>query len=353
MKKTHYRFPLVAASLLLLLFALWTGLGRLAWNFALRPVPIITHGPLMISGFLGTLIGIERAVALNKRWVYVGPILTALGGIGLVIQVPGSPLLITIGSLGLVAVFAIIVHEHTALYTVTMALGALTWAIGNVLWLAGLPIPNVVLWWAGFLILTIAGERLELSRLLTLSRGTLAVFTSLIGLHLVGLIVSNIVFDPGVRLTGISWFGLSLWLLTKDIARKTVRKEGLTRFIAICLLSGYIWLAVGGIIAMVVGGVTVGTLYDAMLHAVFVGFVMSMIFGHAPIIFPSILNVEIPFTSAFYSHLILLHLSLVIRIAGDLAGLITLRQWGGLLNVITLLLFLANTVASIIRGKYS
>jgi hypothetical protein len=30
------------------------------------------------------------------------------------------------------------------------------------------------------------------------------------------------------------------------MARRTVRAEGLTRFITVCLLSGYGWLAVGG-----------------------------------------------------------------------------------------------------------
>jgi hypothetical protein len=35
-----------------------------------------------------------------------------------------------------------------------------------------------------------------------------------------------------------------LGLATFDIARRTVRQSGVTRFIAVCLLSGYVWLGV-------------------------------------------------------------------------------------------------------------
>jgi hypothetical protein len=85
------------------------------------------------------------------------------------------------------------------------------------------------------------------------------------------------------------------------------------------------------------------------LHAVFVGFVIAMIFGHAPIIFPAILGAQIRFYPAFYAHLTLLHLSLALRIVGDLANLYDLRKWGGLLNGVAILLFLGMTAYSIFR----
>jgi hypothetical protein len=68
-----------------------------------------------------------------------------------------------------------------------------------------------------------------------------------------------------------------------------------------------------------------------------------MIFGHAPIIFPAVLGLPIAFHSAFYVHLVLLHLSLALRVSGDLLLWWPARQWGGLLNVVVVLLFLANT----------
>ncbi|RME44851.1 MAG: hypothetical protein D6796_11275 [Caldilineae bacterium] len=96
-----------------------------------------------------------------------------------------------------------------------------------------------------------------------------------------------------------------------------------------------------------------GPYYDAALHTVFVGFVLSMIFGHAPIIFPAVSGRAIPFSPRFYSHLALLHLSLVLRVAGDLGGSLPLRQWGGLLNVAAILLFLLNTALAVRRASPS
>ena len=51
---------------------------------------------------------------------------------------------------------------------------------------------------------------------------------------------------------GAALLALALWLLRQDIARRTVKDTGLTRFIAVCLLSGYAWLALAG--AIMLGG---------------------------------------------------------------------------------------------------
>ena len=50
-----------------------------------------------------------------------------------------------------------------------------------------------------------------------------------------------------------------------DVARRTVRQSGLTRFTAVCLLSGYFWLAVSGVLAVYFGTVLAGAAYDAIL----------------------------------------------------------------------------------------
>jgi hypothetical protein len=216
--------------------------------------------------------------------------------------------------------------------------------IGNLLWLAGHPIFTVVLWWESFLILTIAGERLELGRLRQLPRSIERAFALLVVVLLAGCAISILAPDVGVRAASVAMVGIAFWLLRYDIARRTVRKPGLTRYIAVCLLSGYIWLGVGGLIGAFAGAVPAGTLYDAMLHAVFVGFVFAMIFGHAPIIVPALLGVQILFAQSFYAPLVLLHLSLATRVAGNLAHSGALRQWGGTLNAVALLLFLMTMV---------
>jgi hypothetical protein len=142
-----------------------------------------------------------------------------------------------------------------------------------------------------------------------------------------------------------------LWFIPNDIATRNLRHPTpLTRYIAFCLFSGFIWLILGGGLMLGLGGQYAGLYYDAILHIVFVGFVMSMIFGHAPIIFPAIVQVQITFSPVFYIHLALLHLSLLLRVIGDLASLQAIRQWGGLLNEVAILLFLVMTGYSIWKG---
>lgn len=344
------RFPAMALGGLALLAALWAGLLRMGWTWpVLRPTLPAAHGPLMIGAFLGTVIAVERAVALRRGWTFVGPVLTGLGGLALIAGLPQpvGPVLITLGSVGLVAVFGLILRLETATYTAVMALAALLWLVGNGLWLAGWPLAHVVYWWGGFLVLTIAGERLELGRILRHSRTVQGMFLASVGLLLVGLLVLLAAYDLGVRIFAVGTVALALWLLRCDVARYTVRKSGLTRFIAVCLLTGYGWLALSGLLALVYGGVTAGFLYDAVLHTLYVGFVMAMIFGHAPIIFPAVMGREIPFSTRFYLHLLLLEFSLLLRVAGDLTFWLAARQWGGLLNAAAILLFLLNTVLAL------
>jgi hypothetical protein len=219
--------------------------------------------------------------------------------------------------------------------------------LGNLLWFLGWPISHLVFWWAGFLLLTISGERQELARLQQLSPGSQASFLLTLVSVLTGLIVIGSSFDLGVRLVGAGMVGLALWLGRHDIARRTVRQTGITRFIAVCLLSGYCWLGLSGLLAVVFGGVSAGPQYDAMLHAFFLGFVFAMIFGHAPIIFPAVLGARMAFRPMFYAHVVLLQATLILRLAGDAIGWVAGRQVGGLLNALALLLFFANTAYSL------
>lgn len=347
--KLRFHLPLMLIGMLSLLAAFAGGLMRLGWGIPPAFVNLsVLHGPLMISGFLGTVISLERAVAMKHRWTYLAPLLTGAGGIVLItgLHFPSGVILITLGSLSLVFIFVAIFRLQAALHTLIMGLGAFLWFAGNLLWLLGLPVYVVVLWWAGFLVLTIAGERLELSRMLQPSVGSRISFLATTLVILSGIVLAGFSFDAGIRLTGAGMIAMALWLFRYDIARRTVRQPGLPRFIAVCLLSGYAWLSLSGLMALHYGGIVGGARYDAILHAIFLGFVFVMIFGHAPIIFPAVLGVSISFKPRFYLHLILLHISLIVRIAGDLAGWFPGRQWGGLLNVVAILLFFANTLSA-------
>ena len=347
------RLPLLLLGILALLAGIWAGLLRMGWGWPSWSAALAAaHGPLMVSAFLGTVIGLERAIALNRRAAYLAPLLTGLGGLLLLSGVSfvwGGRLLL-VGSVGLVVLFGLIVRRHAAVYTVTMAAGAVAWLVGSALWVGGRPIFAVVPWWVAFLVLTIAGERLELSRVLRPTPRIIGLFTAAAGVFLGGVLLSVWAYDAGVRLAGLGLVLLAAWLLRYDLARRNVRLSGLTRFIAVCLFGGYVWLAAGGLLWLIYGGVMAGPLYDAVLHAVFLGFVFAMIFGHAPLIFPSVLGRPMAYLPVFYGPLIVLHLSLLIRTAGDLFNVVPLRQWGGLLNGVALLLFLGLTALGLARG---
>ena len=353
----RWRFPLMALALLALLAGLWAGLQRLGWGLPrLQPTLPLEHGPLMVVGFLGTLIGLERAVALQRLghlWAYAAPLLSGLGALVLIVGLPAEPgqLLILLGNVGLVAIFALLLRHQTTLFMVTMTLGALCLLVGSALWLAGWPFYHLVLWWGGFLVLTIVGERLELSRVRRLTQAARGSFMLASGLLLAGLVLTLADLNTGVRLSGVGLLALALWLLRYDVALRTVRQAGLTRFIALCLLPGYVWMGLSGLLMLYFGAITAGPAYDAMLHTLFLGFVFSMIFGHAPIIFPAVLRLPVPFRPTFYSHLLLLHLGLLLRIGGDLAGWPMGWRWGGLFNVVALLLFLLNTGLAVRGAK--
>lgn len=354
--KVPFRLPLLIMGFMSLAAGVGAGLLRLGWAVSLPSAELVLlHGPLMVCGFLGTVIGLERAVALGRRWAYAGPLLTGLGGLLLISgysQALGATAM-ALGSSVLLAGTTLIAWRQRELFTVTMALGAASWLAGNLLWLAGVPIAHVVALWINFLVLTIAGERLELTRFLAPSANAKRTFAAILIMLLAGGVMVQV--SAGAMLYGAGLLALALWLLRYDIARRTVKGEGMTRFIAVCLLSGYAWLVAGGLILLDAASVPMamsqaGASYDAVLHAILIGFVFSMVFGHALVIFPSVVRVKMPYHWIFYLPLLVLHLSLMIRLWGDVFSMPQLRSAGGLLNAAALVLFVMTVISSVIRG---
>ncbi len=327
------------------------GLARLGWEMpALAIAAAALHGPLMICGFFGVVIALERAVAIGRGWAYLGPLLAGIGSATTVFGAGGlAPWFFLGGGLVLLIASIDVYRRQTALFTFTLALGAACWPVGVAVWATGAPVHDAVAWWLAFLILTIAGERLELSRFLPPSPVARRLFIAI--LVVITAALFGIGQPWGARTFGAGLLALAAWLLRQDIARRTVRNGGLTRFIAVCLLAGYAWLALGGAILLWSGDLTPGArAYDAAMHALALGFVFSMVFGHAPIIFPAVLRVAVPYHPSFYLPLALLHLSLLVRILGDAADRHDWLRAGGMLNAIALAAFIASTATAVARG---
>ncbi len=353
------RLPMLLV-VLLLTGGLYGGLIRLGWDLPVIQTQLAgLHGVLMVAGVFGTVIAVERAVALrtNSRsrvayGAFLPPLFSATGA-ALLLFVKTADLgkmLLVLNGLGLVIVYAVVIRRQPTVFTMVMGAGGYMLLIGNALWATNHLIYSMVYWWMGFLILTIVGERLELARVIRPSKLRQPTFYGAVGVFIAGVVLTYIDVGVGSRVVGLGEIALAAWLLRYDIARFTIRQRGLTRFIAVCLLTGYVWLGVGGSLSLYYGGVVAGLHYDAVLHAVLLGFVFSMIFGHAPIIVPAVMKFAVPFDKWFYVHLFILHVGLVVRIGSDVAGTWVGREWGGLINVVAVVLFLANTVRAVRRG---
>lgn len=344
----RWRFALLGAGGLALLAGLTgalvllgVGMPSAAARFA------TTHGEMMALGFLGTVIALERAVALGRPWGYLSPALAGIGALGLIAGLPalgGAGLLA--GAALLLAIYAAFARVERSLQLGVQAAGAGAWLGASVLLVAGIPVMSAYPWLAAFLVMTVIGERLDLARLGGLANRTRRQLIVALWLFVIAVTAALFVPEIGTRAAGVAMLAIAAWLARHDLARRTVRMTGVTRYIAICLLAGYAWLAVAGVAWAVTGTAPVPA-YDIRLHALFLGFIVSMVFGHAPVIVPAVLRVPLPYRPWHYIALVLLHLGLVIRlVGGDILGLDHGLFYGGVINVIAMLAFVGGSILS-------
>ncbi|MFO1266013.1 MAG: hypothetical protein U1F25_06420 [Rubrivivax sp.] len=348
-----WRLPFLAFGFVALAVATGAGLARLAW-----PMPDVMaaaaalHGPLMVCGFFGVVISLERAVAIGKPWAYAAPLATALGSAAALHGAEAAaPWLYLAGAAMLTLASADVLRRQREGFNVVIALAAACWAVGTAAWAFGVPVLRAIPWWLAFLVLTIAGERLELSRFVPRTPRAVRLFAAVVGLVFVGLVAWP--WPAGPRLFGAALMALAGWLFANDLARRTVRTAGLTRFIAVCLLAGYGWLLAGGALIAAFGLVPGSAAYDAALHALSLGFVFSMVFGHAPVIFPAVLRVAVPYRRWFYAPLVLLHAAVALRVGGAAAGSFTLRHGGALASALALAAFIVAMLTAVLGGRSS
>jgi hypothetical protein len=204
------------------------------------------HGMLMVLGFIGTVIALERAVALGKKWGFTAPAFMGLGGVALISPLP----------------------------------------------------------------LTAAGALL-----------------------MVGTGVQAVIFFP-------------LWRRRRDAAVLVQALGAASAFGAAMLFTG--GAATPAFLGWLIGGPAVGgPMYDLVIHSVFLGFVISMIMAHAPVILPAVLRRPLPYHPVMYLPAALLHVALAVRIVGgDLKGARLVWQVGGVGNVIAVLAFALTAVVT-------
>jgi hypothetical protein len=348
------RALLLACGALALITAGWAGLGRIG---VLPTIGVgsaaIYHGALMVSGFVGTLICLERAIVARRPWALLAPLCSALGAIGVILGVPQPLPALAIASaavlLGMITLFGVTSGRRLAM--AMMAAGAASWAAGALLWATGAEPFRSVPWWVAFLVLTVAAERMELSRAVRPSRGALVVFVAATGVFVLGAAVTLLDFGLGLRVAGWALLVLALWLVLRDHPPVASRAFPLPRYIGRAIALSYAWLAVGGLLMLTYDGVPGAWRYDALVHSVFIGFVLTMIFAHGPIILPAIAGVAVTYRPLLYVPLVLLQSSMVLRIAGDLVERADWRDGGAIASAIAMLTFAATMAFSARRRR--
>jgi hypothetical protein len=297
------------------------------------------HGVLLVLGFVGTLIALERAVALGRPAGYASPALLGVGGLLLATPAPlaAARTALLLGAAALVLVYVPLWRRQRDDAVLIQALGAVLATGAAALWLGGTAVPALLPWLVGFVVLTISGERVELARFTLPSTGP----ALLLAAGLVVTTVASLLWPAaGHVLLGAVVAGLALWLGGHDVARRTIRSAGLPRFMAGCMLAGYAWLFVAGATWLVAGPVREGGAYDAVVHAVFLGFTLSMVMAHAPVILPAVLRRPLPYHPVLVAPAVLLHLSLVLRLwVGDALAVDVAWRVGGALNIAAVLAF--------------
>lgn len=349
------RLALLALGGASLLVGLDAGLARAGlWAPVESPRLAVLHGIVMVLGFLGTLIALERAQALGAAWALLAPATLAAGSLSLVAGAPVvvGALLLTQGCAVFVAVYVALWRRARADVVAVEGLGALAALLSAVTWVWA-PVPAIVCLLATFVVLTIAAERTELAAL-TMGRAAPRRLLTLGSALVLAALVALVWPAGGTRAFGAVLLLLTVWLVRDDVARRFVRTEGLRRFSATALLAGYAWLGVAALVWLV-GGVPVGPSYDIAVHGVFLGFGMSMVIAHAPTILPAVVGAPLPYRTVSWIPLGALHLGLLVRVVGDvvmaLGGGDLLFRWGAALTVLAVLLFVLVSLVLVVSAR--
>ncbi len=345
----YWRIPFMMLAVVNLLIGMWAGLLRMGWNFPGTTLAV-HHGAIMVGGFLTTLIALEKAVPLKRGIVLVIPLVSALS---LMMIIPGyyqqGLFFLLAGSVGLFLIHGYYLYLYPRDFSATlMMMGAMCLVVGNTMLLQQQFYPAAFPWWMGFLLLTITGERLELSKFLPVSKNNKYLLVGFLFLFVVGIIIPF--HGVGKYFSGMALLGVAVWMMRHDVMRIGIRKEGLTRFSSIALVLANGWLILEGLLLMTLPETNLS--YDMLVHVFFVGYAFAMIFAHGPIILPGVLGIGLkPYHPILYFWLFLVQGSLLLRVGADAFANLEGRRISGILTVVGILLFFMTLVAQVIRSR--
>lgn len=231
---------------------------------------------------------------------------------------------------------------------VLMVIGAACLVIADVLLFSKQFYPISFPWWMAFVLFTIVGERLELSKFLPVSRIARISLYGFLALFLTGLILPF--HGVGKYLSGAALILIGTWLLRFDVIKIGLRNKGLTRYSAVALLLGNISLIVEGTFLLILPETMPA--YDSLVHTFFIGFGFTMVFAHGPTILPEVLGISVkPYSSILYVWLIMLQASLYLRIVSGTILELGWRKYSGLITVMSIALYLITIIILLIKAR--
>lgn len=326
-----------------------TGLFRLFMDngvpYLQQLVPLFDlHSFFMVFGFLACLLMTERIVGSsgekNAPGFGYSLCMLLLSIVGLVILSIGwmrhsLPLSVTGGIMAAAAslLFTLLLLRLGKIANDYSSFGIMSTGTASLLLaslLSGfeLPVDNypLIILMLLFPLSFVLGERVELTKFQYL-RGkevlvmSLAVFLA----SSIALTFTTAVMGPAVQarlpLTAALVLLLAGSVMTYAMERGrrgVVKSTRLQSYVGKGIALAYFWLLLGIVLLLLrINGVT--GLYDPAIHSIALGFIVTFIYAHGPVIFPTILERRADISKLGYSPIILLTVSNILRVGGDIA----------------------------------
>jgi hypothetical protein len=291
-----------------------------------RGPALALHGLLLVSGFFGTLISLERFIALRRPAWLLAPAASAAGG---VVAWSGGPVegaLLCWLVAGLALLAGCVLEAGRSLMRLPLLLrilGAACWSAGTLLWLQGALAYQALPGWLAFLVLTIASERDDVAGTLRTRPLAAVAFGAGVVLLPLSMLVAGLEATlrlqipasaqaPGPGL--IQWTGcllLALVLLTSDVSQG--QGEGWGRWEWRATRVADVWLLVASLLGLSQHWLPFAGAGPAW-HALLLGFAFSTLFAQMPRLLMSVSGARLRYTSWFVLPLVLLSASLVLRV---------------------------------------
>lgn len=331
------------------------------------------HGVLMVFGFLGTAISLERAVAYrgggngHAHWCFAAPLCGGLGTLmllvsGVVASAIHSTYLTSVGhavtgALWIVSmavlfgIYAALYHRQPSGEVLMQLIAACVGLVGVTLWLGDVDATILAPMWLMFLVLTIVGERVELARAVFSKPHVESVVLGLCLSAVPALVVQCVVPSVGYPLLGLLLAALVIYMVQHDVALGTWRNSGLTGFMGTCMLSAYAWGLLAALVWLFAPIEAGGYWTDMGLHALALGFIMTMVIAHADVIIPSVTRRPMPFHPVLWVSWAIVQVGLVLRLAGTVRGAQTLWKVGDVVSVIGVLAMMVLDMGLVVFGR--